>query len=155
MNIARLLVLIILPTSLLFAGCSDPAAVIEDAVVMKERITTQIEEIQTGIDNVVTGVQEARDTLIEKKNQLEAAINDIQAAMDSIDTLLGTVEELGVTSESEADDPLAAVGESETAETETAEEVGDDLAAQKAELEALLLEVQGKLNEMEESQPAE
>jgi uncharacterized lipoprotein YajG len=114
----KLLVLLILPTSLLIAGCQTPQETLSSAENLRAEVLGKITEIKTSIENVTTEAKDAYASLVEKKKQLEDMITKVNEAKAAMDKLLGKNE---------------------------TEVKAADLEAEKAELQATIDKLQAEL----------
>lgn len=120
----KIFVLLILPTGLLIGGCQTPAETLTSAENLRSEVLAKFSEIKTGVGNVATEAKDAYATLVEKKQQLEDMIAKVNEAKAAMDKLMGT------------EDPEA-----------TAEK----LAAEKAELQKTIDELQAELKKTDSS----
>ena len=125
-TLKKILILLILPTNLFLGGCESASDVLASAENLRSEVVAKYQEIRDGVANAVTEAQNAYESLLEKKQQLEDLIAQVNEAVDAINTLMGKDKE------------------SENAATL------EDLAAQKAELEAMMQNLQSELENTNE-----
>jgi len=120
----KLLVLLILPTSLLVGGCQTPAETLTSAENLQSEVLAKFSEIKTSVENVTTEAKDAYAALQEKKQQLEDMIAKINEAKTAMDKLVGK---------------------------EDAEVTTEKLTAEKAELQKTVDELQAELKKTDNS----